>query len=34
VAYHPAACLYQRRNLRAFEEAVRRSLVASGLARP
>jgi len=33
VAYHPAACLYQRGNLRAFEEAVRRSLVASGLAR-
>jgi len=33
VAYHPAACLYQRKNLRAFERVVRRSLVASGLAR-
>lgn len=34
VAYHPAACLYQKRNLRAFEAAIRRSLTASGLARP
>lgn len=34
VAYHPAACLYQRRNLQAFEAAVRRSLVAADLTSP
>jgi uracil-DNA glycosylase family 4 len=33
VAYHPAACLYQRKNMQAFGRVVGRSLVASGLAR-
>lgn len=33
VAYHPAACLYQRRNTRAFKEAVRAAVLAAGLAR-
>jgi DNA polymerase len=32
VAYHPAACLYQRRNLPRFKEAIRASLEAAGLA--
>jgi len=31
VAYHPAACLYQRKNLPRFIETVRSSLEAAGL---
>jgi DNA polymerase len=31
VTYHPAACLYQRRNTKAFKDGVRKSLVAAGL---
>ena len=31
VAYHPAACLYQRKNLGAFKESIKRSLEAAGL---
>lgn len=33
VAYHPAACLYQRKNLPRFKETIRACLVAAGLAR-
>lgn len=33
VTYHPAACLYQRKNSKAFKEGVRISLVAAGLAK-
>jgi len=33
VAYHPAACLYQRRNLPKFKETIKASLKAAGLAR-
>lgn len=33
VTYHPAACLYQRRNTKAFKEGVRTSLIAAGLVR-
>ncbi|MGQ9588564.1 MAG: uracil-DNA glycosylase [Thermoplasmata archaeon] len=29
VTYHPAACLYQRKNLRAFNESIRASLKAA-----
>lgn len=32
VAYHPAACLYQRKNLAGFKKAIRTSLKAAGLA--
>jgi len=32
VTYHPAACLYQRKNSKAFKEGVRVSLMAAGLA--
>ena len=32
VAYHPAACLYQRRNLDEFEKGVQAALQAAGLA--
>ncbi|MBN1677983.1 MAG: uracil-DNA glycosylase [Candidatus Thermoplasmatota archaeon] len=31
VTYHPAACLYQRKNIKAFKRGVRASLVAAGL---
>jgi len=31
VAYHPAACLYQRKNLAKFKENIRSSLKAAGL---
>lgn len=31
VVFHPAACLYQRKNIKAFKEGVRASLVAAGL---
>ena len=31
VAYHPAACLYQRRHLASLKKQVRRSLSAAGL---
>lgn len=31
VAYHPAACLYQRRHLKVFQESVKASLEAAGL---
>ena len=31
VTFHPAACLYQRKNLKMFQEDVRRSLEAAGL---
>ncbi len=33
VAYHPAACLYQRKNLAKFRESIRSSLEAAGLVR-
>jgi len=33
VTYHPAACLYQRKNTRAFKEGVRAGLAAAGLAK-
>jgi len=33
VTYHPAACLYQRKNLAAFKRGVKKSLVAAGLAK-
>jgi DNA polymerase len=33
VAYHPAACLYQRRNLPRFKETIRACLLAAGLTR-
>lgn len=33
VTYHPAACLYQRRNIKVFKRGVRASLVAAGLTR-
>lgn len=33
VTYHPAACLYQRKNTNAFKKGVRASLAAAGLAR-
>jgi len=33
VSYHPAACLYQRRNLAAFNKAVSDSVAAAGLGR-
>lgn len=31
VAYHPAACLYQRKNLATFKKSIRSSLEAAGL---
>lgn len=31
VAYHPAACLYQRKNLAKFEKSIKTSLEAAGL---
>ena len=31
IAYHPAACLYRRKNLDSFKSAVRRSLEAAGM---
>jgi uracil-DNA glycosylase len=31
VAYHPAACLYQRKNLAKFKDSVKSSLEAAGL---
>ncbi len=31
VAYHPAACLYQRKNLASFERSIRGSLRAAGI---
>ncbi|MEM4233000.1 MAG: uracil-DNA glycosylase [Thermoplasmata archaeon] len=31
ISYHPAACLYQRKNLSAFREAIRTSLHEAGL---
>lgn len=34
VTYHPAACLYQRRNTTAFKRGVRASLAAAGLVEP
>jgi len=30
VAYHPAACLYQRKNIASFERSIRRCLRAAG----
>lgn len=33
VAYHPAACLYQRRNTKAFRESITGALVAAGAVR-
>ena len=32
IAYHPAACLYQRKNLDKFRASVRKALVAAGAA--
>jgi DNA polymerase len=32
VAYHPAACLYQRKNLASFERSILRGLKAAGMA--
>jgi uracil-DNA glycosylase family 4 len=31
VAYHPAACLYQRRHLKTFQESIKTSLEAAGV---
>jgi len=31
VAYHPAACLYQKRNLGAFKKSIRASLESAGM---
>jgi uracil-DNA glycosylase family 4 len=33
VAYHPAACLYQRKNTKAFRESVAKALEAAGAVR-
>ncbi len=29
--FHPAACLYQRKNLKRFQEDIKRSLIAAGM---
>jgi len=31
VAYHPAACLYQRKNLKMFQESIKAALESAGL---